>query len=227
MSRSPKMSPLDGRVRTHHAIAHSAHDSMKISKQTETPAGSRNASVRQRFLACNSAKPTRTSEISEISEKPTPKSMAPMPAVALSLKPGPTPGRGIVGSRAAWLMPDTSERTANVPDAAPNQASTFDSQCDLREAAVSPSVTDAGVCGLFDRTRYMSLTLDLSGGTKLAKPALARPLEGRVRPHSSHAHDVEGDWKRSCQPDLVRYSRTRLSPQILSGHTSRSRALQP
>ena len=28
----------------------------------------------------------------------------------------------------------------------------------------------------------VSLTLDLSGGTKLAKPALARPLEGRVRP---------------------------------------------
>jgi hypothetical protein len=34
--------------------------------------------------------------------------------------------------------------------------------------------------------QFAGLTLELSGGTKLAKPALARPLERRVRPVAKH-----------------------------------------
>src|SRR5216683_1539394 len=35
---------------------------------------------------------------------------------------------------------------------------------------------------------WLRLTFDMRGGRKWAKPACGRPLDGRVRPHSSHLH---------------------------------------
>jgi len=63
---------------------------------------------------------------------------------------------------------------------------------------------------------HRSLTYYLSGGTKLAKPALARPLEGRVRP----ANKQEPQQRRTCATLPDRTWRPVLDVQTTFDHAT-------